>query len=313
MAETIVENGYKITMSRHRTRITTYEDMRLQTTQPIKKDKPRRRKPTIPSNYAEFNYHNRMKKRRKAIKELCWNNFAPNKASMVTLTFDTKEKEQQYTDYQKAYAEFKNFIKRMNDHYENFKYLSTYSRQSNGNWHFHVMCNLDKRVTNEIIALLWGKGYTYKTNIKTMEKFKISIQYLINNMIEAADALKGKKAYLYSRDLEHDKEVRSWRTEDAEAFEEIFPIIESEKRRILYETKNHMGIKGEQVNEETGEVFTVRIPDRTLNPTLENAGYESWDTIYTHLSSAADFSDKFAEIIVATPRKKKFKRITQQL
>ena len=64
-----------------------------------------------------------------------------------------------------------------------------------------------------------------------------------------------------------------------------------------------------RVNEETGEIFEITIPDKELNKTLEDAGYESWDTVYTHLSSSADFSDKFAELKPATLRPKKFKRI----
>lgn len=162
MAETIIENGYKITISRRRTHITTYENMVVQATQPIKKDKIPKRKPSIPSNYAEFNYYNRMKKRRKAIKELCWNNFEPGKVCMVTLTFDSKDTEQQYTDYESAYSEFKRFIKRINSHYDGFRYLTTFSRQTNGNWHFHIMCNLGIQVSNSTIQSLWGKDTPIK-------------------------------------------------------------------------------------------------------------------------------------------------------
>ena len=65
-------------------------------------------KPSIPSNYAEFNYYNRMKKRREKIKELCYNNFALPNVVMLTLTFDIqKSKEQNYTDLKKAHYEFK--------------------------------------------------------------------------------------------------------------------------------------------------------------------------------------------------------------
>lgn len=55
-----IENGYKIKISRKRTRVTTYENMRLHTTKPIKSGKQKKIKPTIPSDYAGFNYHNRM-------------------------------------------------------------------------------------------------------------------------------------------------------------------------------------------------------------------------------------------------------------
>ena len=58
MAEQII-NGFRIKMSRKRTHVTTYENMILQTTQPIKKDKQKKIKPSIPSDYAGFNYYNR--------------------------------------------------------------------------------------------------------------------------------------------------------------------------------------------------------------------------------------------------------------
>lgn len=55
-----------------------------------------------------------------------------------------------------------------------------------------------------------------------------------------------------------------------------------------------MGVKGQTVNEKTGEVSEYHIPDRELTTALEQAGYESWDQVYTHLTSSADFSDRFA-------------------
>ena len=62
------------------------------------------------------------------------------------------------------------------------------------------------------------------------------------------------------------------------------------------------------MDEETGNEIEVTIPDRELNETISNAGYESWDTVYTHVSSNADFSDKFKELLPATPSRKKLKR-----
>ena len=84
--------------------------------------------------------------------------------------------------------------------------------------------------------------------------------------------------------------------------------MKQEKRTILYETRNTLGVKGTRVNEETGETFEVHLPDRELTPALEDAGYEKWESIYTHLTSWADFSDKFEPIKPATLRPKKFKR-----
>ena len=62
------------------------------------------------------------------------------------------------------------------------------------------------------------------------------------------------------------------------------------------------------MNEETGEVASFTIPDRELDPMLENAGYESWDSTFTYLTSSARFDEKFSDILPATPKPKKFKR-----
>ena len=83
-----IENGYKIKISRKRTRVTTYENMRLHTTKPIKSGKQKKIKPTIPSDYAGFNYHNRMKNRRSTIREICYNSFDIPNVVMITLTYD---------------------------------------------------------------------------------------------------------------------------------------------------------------------------------------------------------------------------------
>lgn len=305
MASVEIKNGYKITISRHRTRVTTYENLLVQASQPIKEGKKPERKPSIPSDYAEFNYYNRRKKRCQKIKELSWNNFEKGKSCMVTLTFRDVE---QYTNYDKAYSEFKRFIKRMNSHFSNFLYIATFNRQTNGNWHFHVLCNLDDNTGNDVIARLWKNGFTYKTDIDTTGKFKNVVDYLIANMSESAQESHGRYGYLASRNLEHNKEIVSYHEEDSEEFDQIFPIISEKSRRILYETKIHLGVHGEGVDQETGEVFRVTLPDEEMNDVLKNAGYESWDTIFTYVSSSADFSDKFRPIEAASPKEKKFKR-----
>lgn len=70
-----IENGYKIKISRKRTHVTTYENMQLQTSHPIKDTKKKKIKPSVPSDYAGYNYHNRMCYRRNTIREICNNNF----------------------------------------------------------------------------------------------------------------------------------------------------------------------------------------------------------------------------------------------
>lgn len=304
-----IGDGYKLKIGRKRTHVTTYENMALQTTSPIKKDKPQKIKRSIPSDYAKFNYYNRMKKRRQEIREICWNNFDLPDVVMLTLTFDQKGNvEKNFARLEDAHREFKKFVQRVNSHYENFRYLATFSRQNNGNWHYHVICNFQHSITNNEITNLWKNGITYVSYIDTIEGYKKAITYLTDNMDESADALKGKHGYLCSRSVERDIQLVSWREEQFDEFVEAFTKVKQEKRRILYETRNPLGVKGTRVNEETGEAFEVHLQDRELTPALEYAGYEKWESIYTHLTSWADFSDKFKPLKSATLRPKKFKR-----
>lgn len=250
-----------------------------------------------------------MKQRRKTIREICHNNFQIPNVSMLTLTFDSKDMgEKSCADISITHYEFKKFIQRVNDHYQDFKYIATFSRQGNGNWHYHVMCNFDSKIKNKEITALWKKGITHISPIETRQKYDAATQYLVDNMNESADELNGKRGYLYSKNMERDIKLDSWKEEHSEKFEKAFEKVVEAKRTILYETKTHLGIKGTKVNEETGELFEVYIPDREINSLLADAGYESWDTIYTHLTSAADFSEMFSELKTATEKPKKFKR-----
>lgn len=309
MSATFISNGYKLKISRHRTHITAYEDLKLQTTAPLKKDKPKKIKPSIPSNYADYNYYARKKNRRRVVREIVYNNFALPNVMMVTLTFDQKNTQEpkSYTDLSNTHYEFKKFIQRIESHYDNFRYIATFNRQSNGNWHYHMICNFPPNTHNKTITHIWKQGLTYITYIKSQADYKQCIDYLIQNMEQAASELNGKRGYLAPKDIERDKVYTSWNEQHTEEFDAAFERIENAPRTILYETKNHLGVKGKTVDETTGEVIDFHIEDRELNPTLEQAGYESWDTIYTHLTSSADFSDLFSDLKPATLKQKKWK------
>ncbi|MGN0401221.1 MAG: hypothetical protein ACI4HQ_03020 [Acetatifactor sp.] len=310
MAEQII-NGFRIKMSRKRTHVTTYENMILQTTQPIKKDKQKKIKPSIPSDYAGFNYYNRMKRRRCTIREICENNFDLPYVVMVTLTFaEAKEDSagKSYTNLSCSHYEFKKFIQRINSHYDNFKYIATFSRQGNGNWHYHVMCNFSSKVKKGEIESIWKNGSVYITYVKDRFMYEGVVEYLIQNMDEAATDLKKKRGYLCSDNIERDIVLDSWHASQEEEFNEAFEKVSNSSRRIMYETRNHLGVKGQTVNEDTGEIVEFHINDMELTPIMERAGYEKWETVYTHLTSAADFSEKFSPLLPATPKTKKWKQ-----
>jgi hypothetical protein len=280
--------------------------MQLQTTNPIKSNKKKKIKPSIPSDYAGYNYHNRMKYRRETIREICNNNFEIPNVVMLTLTYDsTKLTPTVCSNLEQSHYEFKKFVQRVNSHYENFRYLATFNRQSNGNWHYHVMCNFPRDISNNTIKDLWKNGIVYTTRIKSRTDYDSAVKYLIENMNAASSELKSKKGFLYAKSCERDIILDSWHADQEDAFAEAFEQVANANRTILYETRNHLGVKGHTVNEDTGEIAEFHLPDRELSPTLQQAGYESWDTIYTHLSSAADFSDKFAPLLPATPKSNK--------
>ena len=307
-------DGYKIKAGRKRTQVTTYQDMPLHRIHPAKKKKKKTGTSDTsgtsgtPSSYADYNYHNRMNKRRNTIQEIFHNNFDIPHVVMLSLTYDTTKLSSSIcSNLEQSHREFKKFIQRVCSHYDNFKYLATFNRQRNGNWHYHVMCNFPSDISNTIIKNLWKNGLTHITRIRSKADLETAIKYLITNMENASGELKKKRGYLCSKNCERDHTLTSWHEDTQDEFQEAFERVENTSRTILYETHNHLGIKGSTINEDTGEIAEYHIPDRELNSTLEKAGYESWDTTYTHLSSSADFSDKFAPLLPATEKPKRRK------
>lgn len=222
---------------------------------------------------------------------------------MLTLTFAKPMQELQL-----AHKQFKKFIQRVNNHYGGFRYLATFSRQKNKNWHYHVICNFSPSTQNTTVEELWKYGITYITYFNTQSKFNMAIGYLVSNMKEAAGDIKGKHGYLASDNLEKNIILTSYKAEHEKAFDEAFQRVLENKRKILYETKNNLGIKCEGVNPETGELLTCTIPNRELSQLLIRAGYESWDSVFTHLSSAARFDERFSVLQTAVPKQKKSKK-----
>ena len=303
MPDTIIKQGYKLELGRKRTRVTTYENLRLNTRTQPQKEKSEETKPRLPSAYADHNYYKRMHQRKEKIKELAYNSFEYKSAVMITLTFDTPTRE-----LQQAHKKFKQFIQRVNSHYDGFRYLATFSKQKNGSWHYHVLCNFKPTTRNATIMELWKNGITYITVLDKSAMFDTAIKYLIDNMEEAAGDIKGKHGYLASDNLEKNIILTSYKAEHEQEFDEAFQRVLENPRGILYYTKNHLGIQGETVDPETGEFITYTIPNQQLNPHLEKAGFSTWESVFHHLSSSARFDEKFSVLQTAVPKQKKLKK-----
>lgn len=228
---------------------------------------------------------------------------------MLTLTFDSRlQPEKKFSDLSITHREFKKFIQRVNDHYDHFLYVATFSRQKNGNWHYHMICNFPITIAPGEVRKLWKNGSFYITQIETNSEMSTVIKYVIGNMNESTAEMHGNHGYLCSKAIERDKVITSWREEQEAEYQQAFERLKTEKTKKLYETRNHLGVRGERVDESTGEIYSVTLRNEKFTNALKNAGYENLDTVYTHLSSAADFSDYFAPLQVATPKPKKFKR-----
>ena len=186
----------KLVIGARRTQVIVYEDVDYGIPKdaiykekkiPIKdqNDKEQDNKEQKQSPYSSFNYYQRLKKRRETLKELVYNNFVVPNISFLTLTFnDAQRGKKDYTDLATTHREFKNFILRMNRRYSNFKYVGVFARQKTGNWHYHLICNLDHTTTNKEIEAIWKRGYVWIEYIKANGDLFDKVTYWRRNMQE---------------------------------------------------------------------------------------------------------------------------------
>lgn len=302
MAEQFIENAYKIILGKNRTRIVAYENLRIQKNEAIPK-MTKEEQQTYSSKYIWYNYKKRLRTRRETLREIAYNNFNQNMSTMITLTFEPKEGVD-FTNLQVAHREFKKFIQRMMSHYDNFNYAATFSRQKKGNWHYHILSNLLPETKSKDIEKVWRNGGVYITAIEKKELFDRCVQYLVDNMSDAADYTRGQKGYLTSKNMVRNLVLKSYVEEDFEKFQKVFEEIRKQPYRILYSTEKHLGIQLQVKDEKSEENYILTETHAYLTPELEKMGYEDWKTIYTYLNSPVHFKDLFKPILPATPKPK---------
>ena len=95
-------------------------------------------------------------------------------------------------------------------------------------------------------------------------------------MNESTAEMHGNHGYLCSKAIERDKVITSWREEQEAEYQQAFERLKTEKTKILYETRNHLGVRGERVDESTGEIYSVTLRDEKLTNALKNAGMKIW-------------------------------------
>lgn len=189
-------------------------------------------KPAGTGVYYGYNQNSRHERLCAKIKHLCRNNFDNTNAMHVMLSFDAKRFPQKnFTDLKTAKEEFRKFIERMRGHYDNFRHVTTFARHKNGNWHFHMLCNLDVNTKQKFIREIWGLGIVKIVHKSNAGAFKNLVSYLCKNMKKNFDEFLGVRAVLYSQELQDNLKLMSWKTEDYFIIDRMIQHFERENIR----------------------------------------------------------------------------------
>ena len=167
------------------------------------------------------------------------------------------------------------FIRKIRVHYSDHIYIATFSRQCNGNWHYHMICNIDDTISEQELQKIWGMGMIKKKVIDDEKYFKNGMNYLIKNLDSIRDELKGRSGYKHSRNAITDIVIDLDKADEQTADELCEKIMQSQKVWITYQTEKSIGIMKRYIDEYTGETSEFVDFDRELSDELKSKGYES--------------------------------------
>ena len=242
---------------------------------------------TVGGRYTLYNYKKRIKERAATFRSYAFINFVPKTTQFVTLTFDNRI----VADADKldvAHEHFRKFIKRVQSRFSDLKYAGTFSRQKNGNWHYHMFFNFDESVSGKEINNMWKYGVAHCTLITSGDDFYSKISYCIDNMYKVSYSdLKGEKGYLHANGMQNSIVLRSWDKKEADK---------------AYELMNEILLSGtdkptprNSVMLEKGESFFSRLGSVDGTP----VEYKDEDKQINYLYSTKGFPELFQEPVVA--------------
>lgn len=264
--------------------------------------------------FGEQNYVKTKQRRKIGIKEIIRNNFDEEHSRFVTLTFDGERLgKENVANLDWTHKEFGKFIKRVNYRYDNFKYVATFARQQNGNWHYHMLCNFPPETTEREIKEIWGNGRVDKTAFQNTCHYENVIKYLLRNMDSSEDELKGRKGYLSSFNAKKNIRVCSWKEEDSEEYLHWNAVIVErgkESVKVLYKGKKATGIIKEEIDTKTGKILSDIIIGVELDENMKKQGYIKLNTRTEVYLSQGSNEDVFPppQFAVPKPQKKKAKK-----
>mgnify|MGYP003310181576 CR=1 FL=1 len=232
---------------------------------------------SIEGRYARYNYKKRIKKRAAIFRSYAFINFVPKTTQFVTLTFDNRI----VADADKldvAHQHFRKFIKRVQSRFSDLKYAGTFSRQKNGNWHYHMFFNFDESVSGKEINNMWKYGVAHCTLITSGDDFYSKISYCIDNMYKVSYSdLKGEKGYLHANKLQSSIEFRSWNEKEADkAYELLHEILQSSldkptpRNSVMLEKGKSFFSRIGSLN---GEPYEIKMDDKEINYLYSTKGF----------------------------------------
>lgn len=289
----------KIRIGRNYTRITDCENVPV-----VYRNDDKRSDKKKKGKYERFNYRKRMKERVQKIRQLCYNSFQTGKMSSITLTFaPDKFRDKDLTNIDVTHNEFDKFIKRMNHYFDDFVYISTFSRQSNMDWHYHMLCNIDDSVSEKEIQGIWKNGIIKKKLVDSETYFRNSVNYLVKNLRSVEEELKGRSGYKHSRNGQFDI-LLDLEKADENLIESIYErIVQSRKVSLSYESDKNIGVMKRYIDDYTGEANDFVDFGKELSEELEAKGYENLVINMKAYSIDCRFSDMLLPLKVATRKK----------
>ena len=241
----------------------------------------------IDGRYTLYNYKKRIKERAANFRSYAFINFVKKSTQFVTLTFDNKIVPNA-NDLDIAHEHFRKFIKRIQSKFTDFRYLATFSRQKNGNWHYHMLCNFDDSVTSTEINYIWKYGVSHSLWLTSGDDLYTKISYCIDNMFKVSYSdLKGEKGYLHSHKLQNHVVLRSWNDKQSEKAYELL--------REILQTSTDKPTPRNSVMLEKGESFFTRLGSSDGTPYEVNID----DVQINYLYSTKGFPELFDKPVVA--------------
>lgn len=268
---------------------------------------------SAPSPYAELNYNRRKKQRADTVREKCLNSFTKDTAIHVTLTFDEQKCSGiDLTDIKQTNDLFNRFIKRVNRRFSDFCYVATFDN-SNGNWHYHMMCNLPvlgkSPVTSQELSEIWQYGIADIKFIDTQDYFEYCIGYLNQNMANSADEKHGIKGYLASQNAQSNIILSSAKYSDWQDFQFVDSIVKQFPLSLLYQYIKFMGYAKSLGYPNCNIIDYIQDYERTL--TQIPSDYKELKMLIKVFNSPALFASFFRTPSIAVRKQKAMKQGTR--